>query len=267
MGAIIDACRAFAEHRALSAALEGFASQARRTVVEHEGSLVYSGGDDVLALLPVHRLTSCVERLATDFSAALSHWKSSVDGVERRATLSVGVALVHQLVPLGDSLELVRRAEKMAKNVQGKNGLAIIVKRRGGEAVEVSGSLGRDSLLERLSYLALLHRQDRVPAKAQYELMQLAQRTTGVANDALEVTLQKVVEAEARRILGRKQSRHGRDERLEEEVLNGLAARGAFQDPVRLGRELYVAAEIARAEQQAFGSPAALGQAPRGGRS
>ncbi len=55
MGKTIDNQKTPDAHRTISRALAGFAQEAATTVRQHEGELIYSGGDDVLALLPLHR--------------------------------------------------------------------------------------------------------------------------------------------------------------------------------------------------------------------
>lgn len=253
MGAAIDACASFDGHRELSASLEGFASSTSKTIGAHDGRLVYAGGDDVLAFVPLHRVLPSVVKLAADFADAMAKWPVIVDGVERSPTLSVGVAVVHHLLRLDEALDLVRRAEQRAKGVRGKNGLAISVKPRGGDAVEVAAPLG--TLAARIAELVGMHRRAEISARAQYELMDLHTRAAGAGDAQLATTLDAVVQAEARRILARKQSRRGQDAKLADEVLARLGHLGAYEDPSRLGRELYVAHELARAEEQA--SPAA----------
>lgn len=78
-----------------------------RIVEKHLGRLVYSGGDDALALLPVATVLPCLAELAAAFS--------SVDGLGDRATISAGIAIVHERMPLSRALTAARDAEKRAK--------------------------------------------------------------------------------------------------------------------------------------------------------
>ena len=59
MGEIIKKQKTPSAHRVLSKALDGFARSARSIVEEHDGRLIYSGGDDVLAFLPLHQAIEC----------------------------------------------------------------------------------------------------------------------------------------------------------------------------------------------------------------
>jgi CRISPR-associated protein Cmr2 len=250
MGETLAELKRFEEHRDLSGALEDFARGARTTVTEHEGSLVYSGGDDVLALLPLHRALECTANLAENFAKKLSCF--ALGG--RGPTLSAGLAIVHHLMPLDESLALARATEKRAKAVEGKNALAVSVKKRGGEAVTVADPWG--AIDARLGKLIELHRAGAISARTQYELVDLGVRLSqgckrcGHEADALA----PVREAESRRLLARKRARGGGQ--VAERTLDELERHGAFTDPDRLGRELYVAQLFARAKEQAEPTPA-----------
>ncbi|MBI2566869.1 MAG: type III-B CRISPR-associated protein Cas10/Cmr2 [Candidatus Schekmanbacteria bacterium] len=252
MGAVIDAQRTFASHRELSLALDGFARQAEAVVEQCHGGLIYSGGDDVLALVPLHTAVACAARLAETFREALDGWQAE-DG--DAPTLSVGLAVAHHLMPLDEALALARRAERTAKDDAGRNALAVIVKKRGGAAVSVHGKWEVDAgLVARLEMLATLHRLEAVPDRAGYELAGLARLLEHVEPGEDRKAMRAIQISEAKRILGRKRACHGR-EALAKETLEelGKMLRGDGQDnPAEaLGRELYVAALLARAAEQA----------------
>ncbi len=123
-------------HTAISEALANFALHFVPEIVErHQGSLIYAGGDDVLALLPTRTALACARELDTTFR---SDWaRDARTGRERllmgqRATVSAGLAVVHYKEDLRFALEAARRAEKSAKN-SGRNALQIQVCRRSGE--------------------------------------------------------------------------------------------------------------------------------------
>jgi CRISPR-associated protein Cmr2 len=110
---------------------------------EHLGSLVYSGGDDVLAFLPVSKALACAEKLRTTFAdivgRALSKPDGTLkDGVEKLPTLSVGIGIGHVMESMADLLELGRRAEKAAKGGHlpekdmRRNALAVVLDKRSG---------------------------------------------------------------------------------------------------------------------------------------
>ncbi len=134
-------------HAAISAALSTFATEVAPTVVadDHHGALIYSGGDDVLALCPVSTVFACVRSLRDAFSGrddpGEDGWRDC--GGRRRitrrritmgadASMSAGVALVHYREDLRDALAMARDAERRAK-AAGRDRLALVTARRSGE--------------------------------------------------------------------------------------------------------------------------------------
>lgn len=205
MGEAIGARQTKEEHQALSKRLSKFAERVRIIVEkENSGSLVYSGGDDVLAFVPLHNALFCARSLADDFSAELKEFTTR-EG--RSPTLSVGIAVGHHLDPLQDTLELARRAEKAAKKqVKDKNALAIIVSKRSGADWLVKGSwcdgrLNEDALDNRLNYFIYLHLADALPRGVGHELRDVSLHLAG---------LEDAQSAEALRILRRKRTNEGK---------------------------------------------------------
>ncbi|MEN3334127.1 MAG: CRISPR-associated protein Cmr2, partial [Blastocatellia bacterium] len=88
MGEAIDAQDSKANHKAISKCLSEFATTVRRIVEEeHSGSLVYAGGDDVLAFLPLHEALFCARKLADEFRKAMSQFSyKDKEDVDRQPT-------------------------------------------------------------------------------------------------------------------------------------------------------------------------------------
>lgn len=236
MGAVIDAQPDKDHHRSLSLRLSEFAKAVRKVVEnEHHGSLVYSGGDDVLAFLPLHTALDCARALANDFKDRL---KKFTDGDGHSPTLSAGIAISHHLDPLSDALELARAAEKVAKSVKGKEALCVKVDKRSGETTTVAGKWGK--LDERLEYFTLLHVAESVPDGAAYELRDLARR--------LEA-LPQARQPEAVRILKRKRGARGQTE-LDGGVMKRLEELLEEVELAELAGELIVARLLATAKEQ-----------------
>lgn len=232
-------------HRRLSNKLAlDFAGRVQGIVERHKGCLVYAGGDDVLALLPLHTALPCAKTLAQTFSAAMSAAMEG-SGAKHNPTLSVGLAIVHHLEPLQDALELVRRTEKFAKEgsrgtlpEHKRNALALAYSPRSGSERMVRGRWDEaPSLTQRLYRYQDLLRLEQIPTKAGYELKALLDELGGV------VGMEKAVVLEAQRILGRKQIKP--EYRQEFDSLQTPA------DVARLADELILAKVLARAYQQA----------------
>jgi CRISPR-associated protein Cmr2 len=121
-------------HAAISTALSNFALHVVPDVVgKHHGTVIYSGGDDTLILLPVSTALACATELR---QAYMSDWyaagKRNYLMMGSRATLSGGLVAVHAKDDLRLALQDARRAEKLAKEA-GKDALAITIRRRSGE--------------------------------------------------------------------------------------------------------------------------------------
>ena len=130
-------------HASISEALNNFASHIAPGIVENDkGTMIYSGGDDVLALLPARRAVACAAALCRAFRGEDGGPPGYVerDGHQlltmgTKATLSAGIAFVHYKEDLRLALQAARDAEKAAKK-NGKNQLALCFMRRSGEHSE-----------------------------------------------------------------------------------------------------------------------------------
>ncbi len=156
MGRAIDRLRDFPRHRELSRALEEeFARGCGDVVGRHGGSLIYAGGDDVLALLPLHTALDCARRLRETFREVVSgcrHGESALfpvkdDAGELTPTLSVGIAVVHHLDALTAARKLAHDANQLAKS-RGRNALALVVSKRGGTTLEAVGNWDEEPALD-----------------------------------------------------------------------------------------------------------------------
>lgn len=220
MGKAIDAQTTVEGHRNLSQDLANFANGVREIVTKHQGWLVYSGGDDVLAFLPLHQALDCANALQENFKVGLSKYSVKDNGDILQPTLSVGLAVAHHLEPLADTLELARSAEKEAKKE--RNSLAVSVDKRGGAVMTVSGSWENsnnttsDTLYKRLKKFIDWHRTDNVPDGAAYELVNLIDRLNFHSCEQLKTDDSKIhttmLNLEAMRIWKRKRKKGGTEE-------------------------------------------------------
>jgi CRISPR-associated protein Cmr2 len=205
MGKAIDkqAEKGKTAHQKLSANLSKFAGEAQKIIEgEKQGSLIYAGGDDVLAFVALHKVLEYAEKLSLKFQEILAEFKFDS---EKSPTLSVGIAVAHHLEPLEDALELARKAEKAAKAVDGKNALAVIVNKRSGASRTLKGRWG--TIDKRLGEYVKWHQDKEALSSAAYQLRDLANRlevSDKVSNEDKEI-LQRAKVAEAKRILERKE--------------------------------------------------------------
>jgi len=169
-------------HQKFSQELAGFAGWAAQCVKQHDGHCVYTGGDDVLAFLPIHRVLDCAEAMEKEFIARIG------------ATLSVGIAIVHHLENLQISLERARAAEKAAKKE--RNSLAVALHTRGGAPLIVAETWTADPVSEWKRWTQAF--RGGLARGFPYELMELAREWP---ENGQPDNLRK----EAERILGRKE--------------------------------------------------------------
>lgn len=222
-------------HRELSIELAKFAGEVKHIIESEEcqGSLVYSGGDDVLALLPLHTALNCAQKLSKAFSHAMRKFKIKE---KQSPTLSVGLAIVHHLFDLGEAVELARTAEKEAKKL--RNALAIIYSPRSGAKTTVSGSWTEDPPINQrvITFAGWFNRQ-KIPKGFAHELRQLEQELKDLDKD------HDILVEEAIRILKRKATPKDEDDNTEQLLKQWICR---FK-PGRISRELIVAKPFAQA--------------------
>ncbi len=254
IGRLISGITELDVHRRFSFRLAEFASLAKSIVTERGGCLVYSGGDDVLAFVPVDQSLDCAWDLQTKFRELLQ----DVAQPGRTATLSVGLAVGHCQEPLQDLLAHGRRAEEAAKHPD-RNGLAVHVHSRGGGPVRIRG-LWNSGFYQTLKTAISLHRANRIPDTAAYELKMLAQ---DYSNWGLGIErTRSALLADISRLLERKRPGGTRIEPDDRSGLTGDLFQSAAE--VSENRELYrqvvafaelliVARRFARSQEQAEG--------------
>lgn len=267
MGATIDHLKTIASHRNLSNALSRFAHKVPEIVRANDGSPVYTGGDDVLAFVPLPNALTCAQQLAAEFAIHVQEFR---DKDEQTPTLSVGIVITHHIEPLQDALELARRAEKSAKKLDGKNALAITLSKRSGVDRTVVGRWGE--IDQRLIELTDFYTKQIVPDGAAHELLQLADLL-----DAMDKAMaQRIGEAEMLRILKRKRGQRGIEKISDDDlkaIQNALLQITAKQQeqqrlhellpgqPLReLASEMIIASELAAAQQLATGIATPIAQ-------
>ncbi len=255
MGALIDAQKSEEAHRTLSQKMAGFARQAASIVVKHQGYPIYTGGDDVLALFPLHTVLEALEALDQAFGEAMQDFVHPNTG--GTPTLSGGLVIAHHLTPLEDVLATAREAEAYAKEKPGKHGLTVVLLRRGGEAVRVRDTWS--ALVEHIRFWAALGQRNLFPRGLPYDLQQLA--------EFLEPTGLPVAgyQAEVKRVF--KQKRERKDEAaweaLEHEVnVRFQSDQGKHPAPLllQMAYEMRLALEVAKARDIAQREPYSLQQ-------
>ena len=251
MGAAISQLPNAEANRAFSKALAGFAGQARDIVAKHHGVLVYAGGDDVLAFLPVDQCLACARALRDQFIACL---KSQVP--ENTPTLSVGIAIGHFMENLEDLLDYGRAAEKAAKGVPGKDALAVHLHKRGGAPIKMA-SRWDTKPEQRLALYAELMQKQALPSKLPYDLMKLIDIYQ--ADGWPEGERLRAMQQDALRIIADKQPRAGR--RYMPIIRRIVGEFQAVEQLAQFCEELLIARQMAAAFEQSRREPSELPRA------
>jgi len=155
-------------HLAISGALNDFSQTVVRHIVEEEhlGRVIYAGGDDVLAMLPVADLLSTMKRLRNAYSGTVPEDENVDWGTLRKrqtlvckngfaylngqlmrmmgapATASTGAVIAHHQAPLVAVMRELRAAEKRAKNDGDRDAFSITVIKRSGGALYLTEKWG-----------------------------------------------------------------------------------------------------------------------------
>ncbi len=212
MGSAIDAVGDIERHREIGKALEDFTGQCEQLVTKASGSLIYAGGDDVLAMVPLHTALQCAWALREAFREAIEPQFKDLDALKQHhpdlnmPTLSVGMAIVHHMERMDRAHELARQAERMAKDA-GRNALAILVDKRSGPTLKAVGQWDQDDtpLHQRLARWAKWIQDKEIPSTLPHlmaEAIRVWQVPTPVASapstqhaqdEAIRAIVQRVV--------------------------------------------------------------------------
>lgn len=198
MGRAIDRLVSADEHRRFSEALARFSGEARNIVEQkHRGALVYTGGDDLLAFLPLPEALSCADDLRKRFANAMASACPSIAAAER-PTLSVGLGIGHVMESMGDLLALGRQAEREAK--RDRDALAVVVDKRSGGTRSWRARWSADPVPALRDAIKLL--DDRLPRRKLYEIERTLARLPKPGETA-ERGWARVLALEVRRSLAR----------------------------------------------------------------
>lgn len=233
------------KHRVFSRRLADFAQHDVTRIVEHEapGALVYAGGDDVLALLPVSVALAVAEKLRSAFAEKLSDRAANGWGELHAST---GLVFVHHQAPLQTAVRQAETMEKIAKgkNGYGRNAIAIRLLRRSGEPHEMGSKweVGSTPLVVAAIMNEVQQRmvEGSIAAKFAYEVMDEAEALNTLPSAALKV--------EIGRLLSRHWDEKTRKEKRDriEQITAQMVAVASANGVVDLGRWLILMAFLAK---------------------
>lgn len=164
MGERIKAVDSIDAHQKISRALAVFARDDARKILEedHLGKLIYSGGDDILALVNIDHLFFVMETLRKRFA---DRFNKNFSGIGR-FSLSCGVCVSHYKNPFSTTLRTASEMVKLAKTGEEflydpRNAFAIMVLTHSGNFKKAAakwepGESGASTLIDELQKLKAL---------------------------------------------------------------------------------------------------------------
>ena len=203
-----------AAHKEFSISLSAFSSEVRAIVEMNHGSLIYAGGDDVMAYLPLDTALDCANEIQRKFCTIMNDALSRTGiTVDSPPTFSAGLAIVHYSEALSSALELARSAERIAKDSAGRDAVAIIQNKMSGNPRYVYGKWGE--ILPCFTKIVALIKDNKIPGTLAYDLIEVANKNS----DQLEVEkvgdnyvpLNALTTWVFRVIIAKESSRNGRD--------------------------------------------------------
>jgi CRISPR-associated protein Cmr2 len=244
MGFAIDTIDSIEGHRKLGEALNAFTLDCKRIVEAHGGSLLFAGGDDVLALLPLPTSVAASRNLAERFAEVVAPVVRALAPGCHLPTLSVGLGICHAREPMSDARLAAKEAEGLAK--QTRDALGIVVDKRSGGKLTISRPWGQplDVTLDR--WRSLLE-AGAVSRKTAHDLEDLAEHLEGNADADERVALVK-------ELLDRKRARGGGAavQAHKDEILAALKGEGDGAAMLRaLSHELQIASMLVAATVRA----------------
>jgi len=186
-------------HIAISRAMKDFSIYKVPEIVEEKygGFLVYSGGDDVLALLPTDKVLKVSNELQEIFKKdfyeiEVNGRRRKVMGLGKYASMSAGIVFAHYKYPLYDVIEKVREAEKEAKNKYGRNAFCMTFVKRSGELLSAGGKW---DFVDDFILIVETILNDKISHRFIYDLLEIIKILDG-----------DILKAETRRLLKRRKT-------------------------------------------------------------
>jgi len=219
-------------HQTFSRRLSNFAiNEVRKIVeVEHYGKLVYAGGDDVLALLPIEEVLKCAYNLQKKYKEILSP----------KATMSAGISIVHHKYPLYLALKKVQEAEQKMKNIYNRNGFCLVFMSNSGEERECGGNW---ELVGFIEDLICNFKTDKISTTFPYQFLQIVESLYETENKKNLENIKEILRKELERIFLRKKGEKSElKEILEKSILPWF---GKIEDVYNFAYILVIAKKIA----------------------
>lgn len=220
MGKLLSQAKQIGDSQRISKALHRFAAAVPGIVREHQGHAIYSGGDDVLALLPLAGAVECADALRLAFAHAMTDSARALGlDEEQWPTLSVGLGIGHLMEPLGSLRARADAAEQAAKGsdlpeAEQRNALAIVLGIRSGADCHWRAQWVDEPARDALARFIHAYRDSALPSRVAYDLREIGRRFAWLdaqvaAGSADAATAQGMRGSEVARMLERARNQGG----------------------------------------------------------
>ncbi len=246
MGELLDKVTTLQQHQDISNALSVFAENVRNIMQDNRGHCIYSGGDDVLGIVPLNTAYQCADDLQKSFSEALKDVSKNLKA--DTPTLSVGLAICHQMTPFSVIRDYAKQAESYAKgdhiddSNQRRNALSIVLSIRSGADIKLRLRWNDISAHNALKKWVDCYNNNDLPSKVAYAIRDIDLHTKDIAKNIAKDKQDlhtKIQSAEVKRML--KQSRTESGKELNDDDINDLTKRAEKISLAELADELIVA--------------------------
>jgi CRISPR-associated protein Cmr2 len=129
---------------------------AKQEISDYKGVPVYIGGDDLLFFAPVSTGKQTIIDLVNKIDACL---EKVFDGFDTKPTLSYGISISYYKYPLYEAVQAVEELLYKAKEVPGKNAIALRILKHSGKTLNWACSKGNDIYTAHFS--SLMHQPEK----------------------------------------------------------------------------------------------------------
>jgi len=218
-------------HLEISKALKNYSLHFVRRIIEekYQGKLIYSGGDDVLALVNIEDLLNMINDLRAAFSGNIdtqlsANYENENPGffeegdkiftlMGEKASMSAGICIAHYKEPLSRVLRNAREMEKIAKqynhNTNKKNAFCIRILKHSGETEKgvypwyFDDNGIKTTSISYFNHLIKEFKETKISDSFIYDLYKEFSKLNLIDNGKIE----KILEIEIERIIKRKYSK------------------------------------------------------------
>lgn len=142
----------------MSRLLEDYSRKMDKEINDPSGRCVYSGGDDLLALINLKNLTRLLNKIRTSFPKFEDEEKDGIKLIKSgpKSTISAGVVIAHYKTPLSEVLRWAHNMEVEAKESGERDACALALLKHSGEVEQAVFKWDFDSDTKRISSVDLL---------------------------------------------------------------------------------------------------------------